>query len=93
MEFNIMIISLLLVIFIYLLSTISKLNSRVKVLENKLKHLSNQTDVSESPTNNELRQLLNEGNDVKAVKRVRETLGLSLIEAKQYVDGLKLEGK
>lgn len=93
MEFNIMIISLLLVIFIYLLSTISKLNSRVKVLENKLKHLSNQTDVSESPINNELRQLLNEGNDVKAVKRVRETLGLSLIEAKQYVDGLKLEGK
>ena len=93
MEFNIMIISLLLVIFIYLLSTISKLNSRVKVLENKLKHLSNQTDVSESPINNELRQLLNEGNDVKAVKRVRETLGLSLIEAKQFVDGLKLEGK
>ena len=93
MELNIVIVSLLLVICIYLLSTVSKLNSRVKVLEYKLAQLSNQTDVPESLINNELRQLLNEGNDVKAVKRVRETLGLSLIEAKQYVDGLKLEGK
>lgn len=92
MEFNIIVVSLLFVICIYLLSTISKLKNRVKFLEYKLKHHSH-TNGSESPINNELRQLLNEGNDVKAVKQVRETLGLSLIEAKQYVDSLKLEGK
>lgn len=37
--------------------------------------------------------MLIEGNDVKAVKRVRETLGLTLLEVKQYIDVLKLEVK
>jgi len=35
--------------------------------------------------------LLHEGKTVEAVKRVRETLGSSLLEAKQYVDQLKSE--
>ena len=92
MEFNI-IYGLLLFICIYLFYTVMKLNSRVKGLEYTLQQISKQIDVPESPINNELRQILKEGNDVKAVKRVRETLGLSLIEAKQYIDVLKLEGK
>lgn len=83
----------LLLICLYLLSTVIKLTSRVKGLELKLGHVSKQIDVPESPINNELRQLLKEGNDVKAVKRVRETIGLSLLEAKQYIDVLKLEVK
>lgn len=83
----------LLFICLYLLSTVIKLTSRVKDLELKLVHISKQSDVPESPINNELRQLLKEGNDVKAVKRVRETRGLSLLEAKQYIDVLKLEVK
>ncbi len=84
---------LILLICLYLLTTVGKLNSRVKSLEYTLKQISKQIDIPENPINNELRQLLNEGNDVKAVKRVRETLGLSLIEAKQYIDVLKLEVK
>ncbi|MGE7023730.1 hypothetical protein [Solibacillus cecembensis] len=92
MEFNIFYV-LILFIFIYLLSTVIKLSSRVKGLEYKLEQISKQFDVPESPINNELRQLLKEGNDVKAVKKVRETLGLSLVEAKQYIDVLKLEVK
>ncbi|MEG0692996.1 MAG: hypothetical protein RR444_07925 [Oscillospiraceae bacterium] len=92
MEFYIVNV-LILFICLYLLSTISKLNSRVKGLENTLEQISKQVDLPESPINNELRQLLKEGNDVKAVKRVRETSGLSLIEAKQYIDVLKLEVK
>ena len=92
MEFNIIDI-LILFICLYLFSTVIKLNSRIKGLEYKLEQISRQIDLPESPINNELRQLLNEGNDVKAVKRVRETLGLSLIKAKQYIDVLKLEGK
>ncbi|MFE6168640.1 hypothetical protein ACFVP8_12340 [Viridibacillus arvi] len=91
MEFYIVNI-LILFICLYLFSTVNKLNSRVKGLEYTLEHISEQVDVPES-INNELRQLLKEGNDVKAVKRVRETLGLSLIEAKQYIDVLKLEVK
>ncbi|WP_326097995.1 ribosomal protein L7/L12 [Paenibacillus lautus] len=30
-----------------------------------------------------------DGQDIKAIKIVREELGLSLIEAKQYVDAIK----
>ena len=84
---------LLLLIFIYLLTTVDKLKGRVKGLEYRLNHITNQMNVPENPINNELRQLIKEGNDVKAVKRVRETLGLSLIEGKQYIDVLKLEVK
>ncbi|ATP39931.1 hypothetical protein CSE16_07635 [Solibacillus sp. R5-41] len=91
MEFYIVNI-LILFICLYLFSTVNKLNSRVKGLEYTLEQISKQVHVPES-INNELRQLLKEGNDVKAVKRVRETLGLSLIEAKQYIDVLKLEVK
>ena len=92
MGFNI-VGGLLLLIFIYLLTTVDKLKGRVKGLEYTLEHISNQMNVPENPINNELRQLIKEGNDVKAVKRVRETLGLSLIEGKQYIDVLKLEVK
>ncbi|WP_274307183.1 hypothetical protein [Solibacillus daqui] len=92
MDFYIVIV-LILFICIYLLSTVSKLNSRVKGLEYTLEQITKQVGVPEYPINNELRQLLKEGNDVKAVKRARKTLGLSLIEAKQYIDILKLEVK
>ncbi|TSJ63524.1 hypothetical protein FPQ13_09135 [Allobacillus salarius] len=35
-----------------------------------------------------MRVLLKEGKEVQAVKEVRQAFGLSLLEAKQYVDGL-----
>lgn len=92
MEFNIIDV-LILFICIYLLASVIQLNGRIKGLVYTLDQISKQIDVPESPINKELRQLLNEGNDVKAVKRVRETLGLSLIEGKQYVDALKIEDK
>lgn len=92
MEFNIINV-LILFICIYLLASVIQLNGRIKGLVYTLDQISKQIDVPESPINKELRQLLNEGNDVKAVKRVRETLGLSLIEGKQYVDALKIEDK
>ena len=92
MEFNFVEV-LILFIGVYLIFAVIKLDGRVKGLKYTLDQISKQIDVPEKPINNELRQLLNEGNDVKAVKRVRETLGLSLVEAKQYVDELKFEGK
>ncbi|MEK4425626.1 hypothetical protein [Solibacillus sp. FSL K6-1523] len=83
---------LILFICIYLLVSVIKLNGRIKGLEHVIDRISRHIDVPEISINTELRQLLNEDNDVKAVKRVRETLGLSLIEAKQYVDALKQKG-
>lgn len=92
MEFNFVEVFILF-ICIYILSTVIKLNGRVKGLKYTLDQISKQIDVPEKPINNELRQLLNEGNDIEAVKRVRETLGLSLVEAKQCIDALKFEDK
>ena len=93
MDFDFYIVVALILFCLYLLSTVNKLNSRVKGLEYTLEQMSKQVDVPENPINDELRQMLIEGNDVKAVKKVRETLGLSLIEGKQYIDVLKLEVK
>ena len=83
---------LTLFIVIYLFSMVIKLNGRVKGLKYTLEQISKQTGIPKNPIDNELKQLLNEGNNVKAVKRVRETLGFSLLEAKQYIDVLKSEG-
>ncbi|GIO26022.1 hypothetical protein [Ornithinibacillus bavariensis] len=83
---------LILFIVLYLLNEVVKLNSRVKGLKYTLDKIYKQADVPNNALDNELKQLLNEGKDVKGVKRARETLGLSLIEAKQYVDALKMEG-
>lgn len=78
---------------IILLFKIIKLDGNIKGIKHTLDQIANKVQVPEKPINNELRKLLSEGNDVKAVKKVRETLGLSLVEAKQYIDALKLESK
>lgn len=85
--------TLILFIGVYLLFAVNKLDGRVKNMNYNLEQISKKVDVPEKPINNELRELLDEGNDVEAVKKVRETMGLSLVEAKQYVDALKLESK
>ena len=90
MEFNFVEV-LTLFIVLYLFFTVIKLNGQVKGLKYTLDQVSKKTGIHKNPIDTELKELLNEGNDVKAVKRVRETLGLSLIEAKQYIDALKME--
>ncbi|MFA1822220.1 hypothetical protein ACDX78_18900 [Virgibacillus oceani] len=84
---------LLLIIGIYLILTVTKLDGRLKNIKYTLNQISKSVDIPENPINDELRKLINEGKDVKAVKKARETLGLSLVEGKQYVDALKLENK
>lgn len=90
MEFSIL-DALILFICAYLLLIVINLNNRIKVMQSTLKQMTKQTITPDHPINNELRQLLKEGSDVKAVKRAREILGLSLLEAKQYIDKLKNE--
>ncbi|ARF18685.1 hypothetical protein [Sporosarcina ureae] len=84
---------LLLVIGFYLVFMVVKLNERIKGIRYTLDLISKKVDIPENPINDELRELINDGDDIKAVKKARETLGLSLVEGKQYVDALKLKMK
>ncbi|KIL45829.1 hypothetical protein [Jeotgalibacillus soli] len=82
----------LIVIVIYLLFKVTRLEEHIKYMKNKLVNISSEAEVPEA-INNELRKLLKEGKDVKAVKEARVALGLSLLEAKQHIDALKSENK
>jgi ribosomal protein L7/L12 len=80
--------------FIYIaekLATIEKKNdARLKRIEDRLQLITKEMGIieREPEINKELRQLVEEGKKVTAVKRVREAFGFSLLEAKQYVDKL-----
>ena len=80
--------------FIYIaekLATIEKKNdARLKRIEDRLQLITKELGIveREPEINKELRQLVEEGKKVTAVKRVREAFGFSLLEAKQYVDKL-----
>lgn len=76
-----------LIIIVYLLYKVVSLESRVKQLQSKLKLMKKQPVASE--VDHELRDLIKEGKDIKAVKEAREVLGLSLLEGKEYIDRLK----
>jgi len=82
---------LILIMIIYLLFTIIKLESRLKGITTTLEQISKHMDVPESPINEELRDLIKDGHEVKAIKKAREAFGLSLVEGKQYVDALKID--
>ena len=82
---------LVIIIFMLITTVATKLNTletQVKSLKFTLDQVANQVEVPEHPINDELRKMLEEGKEVKAVKEARQVLGLSLLEAKQYVDKL-----
>ncbi|HFK1486065.1 hypothetical protein [Bacillus cereus group sp. MYBK220-1] len=89
-----MVILIVAVGFIYIaekLATIKKKNdARLKRIEDRLQLITKEMGIieREPEINKELRQLVEEGKKVTAVKRVREAFGFSLLEAKQYVDKL-----
>lgn len=66
-----------------------KLEGRIKGMQYTLDQFSQQSDLPEHPINDELRKLIKEGEDVRAIKRARETLGLTLLEGKD--DKLKFK--
>ncbi|SFM43999.1 hypothetical protein SAMN05421832_102510 [Psychrobacillus psychrodurans] len=61
----------------------------MKRIQYTLDQLTKQYGLLENPINNELRELIKDREDVKAIKKARETLGLSLLEGKNYIDKLK----
>jgi uncharacterized protein YoxC len=77
------------IIVIYLLTKISKLEHRIKAMQNTIDQLTTKVKLPEPAINKELRQLIKDGKDVEAVRQARNEFGLSLVEGKQYVDKLK----
>ncbi len=82
---------LVLLIVINLWIKVDKLEGRIKAIQYTLDQLASQSGVYENPINDDLRNLIKAGKEVKAVKKARETLGLSLVEGKEYIDKLKSE--
>ncbi|EOO38107.1 hypothetical protein ACU80C_17570 [Bacillus mycoides] len=80
--------------FMYLAEKLNKIekktDTRLKRMEDRLQLISKEMGIAdrEPEINKELRQLVEEGKTVTAIKRVREAFGFSLLEAKQYVDKL-----
>lgn len=70
-------------------SRMTAMEKRMRQQQNTLNQMANQLGIPEPPVHEEVKQLLAEGQDIKAIKIVREELGLSLVEAKQYVDAFK----
>lgn len=66
------------------------LEKRVRNLEMQLKQATQGMKLMEPDINEELRKLLQQGKTIEAVKRTRQEFGWSLLEAKQYVDELKV---
>ncbi len=78
-----------LVIVIYLLTKISKLEHRIKAMQRTMDQLTSKVKLPEPEINKELRQLIKNGKEIEAIRQARNEFGLSLIEGKQYVEKLK----
>lgn len=85
MELNIIGLGILAVLF-FLLLKVLKLEEAMKSIKNTLRHI----NIPEETVNKEVRELIDAGEDIKAIKKTREIFGYSLVEAKEYVDALKL---
>ena len=85
-------IGLLLVAVFALMTTVidklNKIDGRLKNIKATLDLVAKVVEIPEHPINDELRDLKKEGKEIQAIKEVRKVLGLSLLEAKQYVDSL-----
>lgn len=64
------------------------MEKRIKTMEATIRQFTADGEVTEPAVNDELRKLVAQGKNVEAIKQAREAFGLSLLEAKQYVDSL-----
>ncbi|MGG1686488.1 hypothetical protein [Pseudalkalibacillus sp. NRS-1564] len=88
---EIALVGLLAAVFYLVFRVSAQMNSlsvRMKSMHDQLNRMAQHLDLPEHPINDELRELMKEGKTVEAVKKAREVFGLSLLEAKEYVDGL-----
>lgn len=92
MEIIILIIIVLLAVLM-ISSRMAAIEKRMKQQQDVLNQIAKHLGIPEPPVHEEVKRLLREGQDIKAVKTAREELGLSLLEAKQYVDAIKDTGQ
>ncbi|MCB2292985.1 ribosomal protein L7/L12 [Clostridium algoriphilum] len=85
---NIIIYVLLLYMFL-LTSKIDSLQKHITRMNSNLIKVAKQVGVPQEPLDDELRNLINEGKKIQAIKEVRKATGLGLKEAKDYVDNLQ----
>ncbi|MCM3734419.1 ribosomal protein L7/L12 [Bacillus cytotoxicus] len=83
-----LLIALIVFGILYISDHLNRINKRLKWTEDKLDQITKQIEIPEHTINDELRQLVTDGEKIKAIKKAREVLGLSLLEAKNYVDSL-----
>lgn len=76
-------------VYVLLSQQIQGLEVRMKRMSKRIEQLEAEADLEEPAINEELRRLIAEGQEVRAVKAARVAFGYSLLEAKQYIDGLK----
>ncbi len=93
MEYILILIVISFLIIINLWTKVGKLEGRIKGMQYTLDQLTEQSGLPEHPIHDELRKLIQDGEDVKAIKRARETLGLTLLEGKEYIDKLKSDNR
>jgi len=75
---------LTLVAVFYLVTLVVKLEGRLKGMKYTLDQISKKTGVSSGgQIDDELRQLINDGYDIKAIKKARETIDALKVEDKQ----------
>ncbi len=76
-------------VYVVLNQQIQALEVRMKQMSKRIEQLEAEVVLEEPAINEELRRLIAEGQEIRAVKAARVAFGYSLIEAKQYIDGLK----
>ena len=79
------------ILILYLVFRVVALEGRLKQLQSSLSQVRDYPEIEEHPVNDELRTLIQNGENVKAVKRSREAFGFSLLEGKEYIDKLTNE--
>ena len=67
---------------------IKSMEKRIKTMEASIRQFTTDGKVTEPAVNDELRKLVAQGKNVEAIKQAREAFGLSLLDAKRYVDAL-----
>ncbi|RWR06124.1 hypothetical protein QNH23_17055 [Siminovitchia fortis] len=66
-----------------------KLEKKLEAMQEVLNQAAEKWQLSGPPINDQLQKLLKEGKEVEAVRMAMKGLGLSLEEAKKYIDDFK----
>ncbi len=83
------IIALLIIIIVILVGSSNSSEFEIKYMDKKLDRIMEHLGIEDINIDEELIELLSEEKNIPAIKRLREETGMSLKEAKEYVDNLK----